>query len=99
MTIAIGRLKAAAKDLQDRIGGDPGKARDVLMAEGVLTAGGDIAPRYRKGSQQMAEYLHEATKDGGSTSVAPAAASRPTLKGSVARLAKRHMLLRAAKAK
>lgn len=84
MSIAVGKIRAAAKNLKDHIGGDPGKARDVLQAEGVLTADGKLTKRYSKGTQQMAEYLYTAANG-----VTVVVSKRPTLKRAAARIAKR----------
>ncbi|UEM07625.1 hypothetical protein JL101_032450 (plasmid) [Skermanella rosea] len=90
MSIAVGKIRAAAQNLKDNIGGDPGRARDVLRAEGVLTAKGTLTKRYSKGPQQMAEYLYTAARG-----AAVVLSRRPTLKGSAARIATRSSVGRA----
>lgn len=63
MSIAISKIRAAAKSMKDAVGGDPHKARDLLTAEGVLTRGGSLTARYSRSTQPMAEFLSSATGD------------------------------------
>lgn len=61
-TALVHKILKAAQTLKDQINGDSGKARDVLRAEGVLDAAGNLTDRYRKDEQPMAEYLNKVTR-------------------------------------
>lgn len=81
-TALVRKIQKAAQNLKDQINGDSGKARDVLRAEGVLDAAGNLTDRYRKDEQPMAEYLNKVTRPGAELP----SGTRPSIRGAASQV-------------